>query len=65
MRMLLWSCYGLKSLESVNYVKNKYIEYINIVTCRGLHVTGVIRFVPELLLWIQVTLCISYFSLYS
>jgi hypothetical protein len=30
MRMLLWSCYGLKSLESVNYVKNKYIEYINI-----------------------------------
>ena len=36
-----------------------------IVTCRGLHVTGVIRFVPELLLWIQVTLCISYFSLYS
>ena len=50
MRMLLWSCYGLKSLESVNYVKNKYIEYINIVTCRGLHVTGVIRFVPELLL---------------
>jgi hypothetical protein len=31
------------------------------VTCRGLHVTGVIRFVPELLLWIQVTLCISCF----
>jgi hypothetical protein len=28
MRMLLWLCYGLKSLESVNYVKNKYIEYI-------------------------------------
>jgi hypothetical protein len=33
----------------------------NYVTCRGLHVTGVIRFVPELLLWIQVTLCISCF----
>ena len=30
--------------------------------CRGLHVTGVIRFISELLLWIQVTLCISCFQ---
>jgi len=29
------------------------------VMCRGLHVTDVIQFIPELLLWIQVTPCIS------
>ena len=36
-----------------------------ICNVQGLHVTSVIRFVPELFLWIQGTLCISYFSLYS
>jgi hypothetical protein len=40
---------------------NQMFATLRSVTCRGLHVTGVIRFVPELLLWIQVTLCISCF----
>ena len=46
--------------EKVNKA-NQMFATLRSVTCRGLHVTGVIRFVPELLLWIQVTHCISCF----
>jgi hypothetical protein len=54
----------LKSSQSV--LLNSFNNTFNLVlstsvTYRGLHVTCVIRFVPELPLWIQVTLCISCF----